>query len=278
MCWFYSLGAFPGENTMPWVHLNFAFMPWVQSRLWATSKANTSQAAWFHWVQSHWGQSIIFLSPKIAWILHKEKECSDIALNNFLCPECVCDTTTAQGRGKGRGWEVLAEIPGSVFSPNPAQFNIWWYGMRSMRVPKGGCCVRDKKHGNIFFFFKLHLWVPVLLLPSTSLLSSGGSPGGDTWLNRWLCHAFHGCGERKWTNYRSPNSQRITESFQLGKSPRTSESSHEPVSAQCPGSSSATSAGHSIFIRPKDNSSLLGAGAAPHFSCSKHGHMKPKSN
>lgn len=120
ICWFYSLGAFPGENTMPWVHLNFAFMPWVQSRLWATSKANASQAAWFHWMQSHRGQSIIFLSPKISWILHKEQECSDIALNNFLCPECVCDNSPGQGQRKGlRGpgrdsWECFQPKPCSV--------------------------------------------------------------------------------------------------------------------------------------------------------------------
>lgn len=275
MCWLDSLGAFPGENTMPLVHFNFGFVPWVQSRLWATSKANTSLAAWFHGVWSYWGQSTLFLSPKISWILHGEQECSDIALNSNTppCPECV--RGAAPGRAQRRGWEVLAEIPGSVFSPNPSQFYIWWDPWEFPR--------EDVKSGTksleISIFFSndisgfLFCCCPAPPCPAQERHLE------KYWLNRRLCPALHSCGERKGANYRSPNSPRIRESFKLGKSPKVSGSSHEPV--QCPVQLRAalpplqvTASG----IRPEDNSSAGSMCSSTLHCCSKQGHAKPKSN
>lgn len=119
-----------------------------------------------------------------------------------------------------------------------------------MRAPKGGCCVRDKKLGNTFFFPKLHLWVPVLLLPSTSLLSSGhlevtpGSTGDSATPSTAV-----GRENEQVTDLQIPRESQDHFSWERAQGP-VSPAMNLSVPSP-PGSSSATPAGHSIWHQTK---------------------------
>lgn len=166
------------------------------------------------------------------------------------------------GQGTKKGLRGPDRDPWECFQPKP--FSVL-HLVRSMRVPKGGCQVRDKKLGNIYFFSNdisgfLFCCCPAPPCPAQERHLEKYR------LSRGLCPALHSCGERKGANYRSPNSPRIRESFKLGKSPKVSGSSHEPVHAQCSWEQLCHLCRSQHLASDQRITALPGAGAAPHFT------------